>query len=216
MDIATRDATEADAEFVAWVQLAAARSHVEIGFWDLVFNDKPDDAEILRNMVGVVAARARSFSHWSGFRIAEVDGVPAAGLSGYEPAKVTDEVMGEALLEAATTLNWAPEVLGNFGERAAPFLECIEPAPADHWVVEWVATKAEFRGKGLVKRLLHEMLERGRERGFRHAQISVLLGNTPAERAYEGIGFRTFDDKTSPAFEAAMGAAGLRRMRMDL
>ena len=142
--------------------------------------------------------------------------VAAAGLSGYEPAEATDDLMIQAFMEAAERRKWSPALLADLGDRIAPFLTCVEPAPEDHWVVEWVATLPEYRGRGLVKRLLEEMLDRGRTRGFARAQISVLIGNTAAERAYQGVGFRKFDDRTHPAFESAIGEPGLRRMRMNL
>ena len=42
--------------------------------------------------------------------------------------------------------------------------------------------------------LLEEILAAGRRRGHRQAQISILIGNTPAERAYEQVGFRKADE----------------------
>lgn len=214
MKITTRDATEEDASFVAWVQLAAARGHVARGFWDLVLDG--DEDTLVSEIAAVATAEARSFAHWSRFRIAEVDGIAAAGLSGYEPAEATDDLMIQAFMEAAERRKWSPALLADLSDRIAPFLTCVEPAPEDHWVVEWVATLPEYRGRGLVKRLLEEMLDRGRTRGFARAQISVLIGNTAAERAYQGVGFRKFDDRTHPAFESAIGEPGLRRMRMNL
>ena len=82
----------------------------------------------------------------------------------------------------------------------------------DAWVIEWVATRPEYRGKGLVHALLHDILDPGRERGHAQAQIAVLIGNTPAQRAYEGVGFRVADEKTHPDFERAVGSPGIRRL----
>ena len=98
------------------------------------------------------------------------------------------------------------------GVRIAPFLTCIPDTAEDAWIVEWVATRPEYRGKGLVRALLHEILDRGRERGHAQAQIAVLIGNTPAQRAYEGVGFRVADEKTHPDFERAVGSPGIRRL----
>jgi ribosomal protein S18 acetylase RimI-like enzyme len=214
MNITTRDACEDDAEFIAWVQLIAARSHLPLGFWDLLF-DGSDDQK-LAELAAVVGAPAGSFCHWSGFRIAEVDGVAAAGLSGYAPAIATDDELIMAFAQAGEKRGWPDELLATIGERLAPFLTCVQSTPDDHWVVEWVATREAFRGRGLVRRLLKEMLERGQERGFQRAQIMVVIGNDPAQRAYESLGFRIHDDKTNEKFQAALGSPGLRRLRMDL
>ncbi|MFP6662728.1 MAG: GNAT family N-acetyltransferase [Deltaproteobacteria bacterium] len=214
MEITTRDAREDDAEFIAWVQLIAARSHLPIGFWDLLFSG--DDDQRIAELAAVVRAPALSFCHWSRFRIAEVDGVAAAGLSGYEPAIATDDDLIMALTQAGEARHWSDDFLGTLGERSLPVLTCVESTPEDHWVVEWVATREAYRGRGLVRRLLTEMLERGQERGFQKAQISVMIGNDPAQRAYESVGFRPHDDKTSDEFQTAIGSPGLRRLRMDL
>jgi hypothetical protein len=60
--------------------------------------------------------------------------------------------------------------------------------------------------------LLETILDAGRARGFTKFQIGVLIGNTPAQRAYEGVGFSVVDEKTDPAFEATFGTPGIRRM----
>jgi len=83
-------------------------------------------------------------------------------------------------------------------------------------VVEWVAARPEARGKGVAQRLLDLLLERGRSLGYEQAQISCLLGNTPAKRCYERTGFRVVDEKRHPDFEAIFGAPGTARMLRGL
>ena len=77
------------------------------------------------------------------------------------------------------------------------------------WVVENVATVPDFRRMGIVSRLLDEMVKRGRSRGHELAQISYLIGNSPALRAYEKAGFKLVNEKRHPDFEAAMGCPGV-------
>lgn len=60
----------------------------------------------------------------------------------------------------------------------------------DHWIVEYVATKPEFRKKGLCHRSLLEILQRGRQRGFKRAQVTPYVENAASIKAYEKIGFR--------------------------
>ena len=55
-----------------------------------------------------------------------------------------------------------------------------------------------------------------RAAGFKRAQISFFMGNTPAERAYSKSGFVFAEEKTAPDFEAALGIAGIRRFARDL
>jgi ribosomal protein S18 acetylase RimI-like enzyme len=211
MSTTIRPATEDDAPFIAWVQQEASRSHLPYGFWDLAFFG-PDEWR-LPLLERIVRAQARSFCHWSGFLVAEVDGKPAAGLSGYENPSVTaGELLFAAMDEAFRGVGWTEAQAGAMQERIVPFLTCIPEAADDDWVVEWVATRPEHRGKGLVKALLGEVLARGAERGHAQSQIAVLIGNTAAQRAYESAGFRVVDEKTSPSFEATFGTPGIRRM----
>lgn len=211
MSITIRPATEADAAFVAWVQQEAARSHLPYGFWDLAFLG-PDEWR-LAMIERIVRAEARSFCHWSKFLVAEVDGEPAAGLSAYEKPSVTaGELLFAAMGEAFRAVGWTDLQAGALHERILPFLTCVPEAAEEDWVVEWVATKPAHRGKGIMKKLLQAILARGAERGHGQSQIAVLIGNTAAQRAYEGVGFRVVDEKTSAPFEATFGIPGIRRM----
>jgi translation initiation factor 4G len=84
------------------------------------------------------------------------------------------------------------------------------------WTIENVATKPEFRGRGIAAALIRHMLDGMGESGPKRAQISFLIGNEPAERCYRSCGFVFAEDKTAKEFEAAMGVPGLRRMARDL
>lgn len=212
MPYTIRPAVADDAPFVAWVQQEASRSHMPYGFWDLAIPG-PDEYR-LRLVERIARAKAKSFSHWSGFLIAEVDGEPAAGLSAYDDAQAaTGERFFQALFEGLGAEGWNEARLGGLQQRLMPFLTCAPEQPDDTWIVEWVATKPAHRGKGLTKALLHAILAAGRERGHTQFQIGLLIGNTPAQRAYEGVGFTTVDEKRDPAFEAAIGVPGIRRMQ---
>jgi ribosomal protein S18 acetylase RimI-like enzyme len=84
------------------------------------------------------------------------------------------------------------------------------------WVVEHVGTRPEFRQRGLVQRLMHEMLERGRQRGAETSDIGVLIGNEPAQRAYEKMGFTVAQEVRDADFEAVYGSPGARMLRRRL
>ena len=71
--------------FLAWVMLAAARSHLERGVWDLFVDG--DEAACLRYLEALATTETRHLFHWSNFIVAEVDGEPAAGLCGYFDAE---------------------------------------------------------------------------------------------------------------------------------
>jgi len=206
-----RPATLDDVPFLAWVQQEASRSHLPFGFWDLAIPGP--DAYRLRIIERICRSSAKSFAHWSRFLVAEVDGEPAAALSAYDEAPVASgERFVQAVSEGLQAEGWNEARMGALMQRLGPFLTCAPEQPDGTWIVEWVATRRAHRGQGLTKRLLHAILAQGLERGHTRFQIGVLVGNTPAQRAYEGVGFRVVEEKTDPAFEATFGTPGIRRL----
>ncbi|HZC44953.1 MAG TPA: hypothetical protein VE243_00675, partial [Candidatus Acidoferrum sp.] len=59
-------------------------------------------------------------------------------------------------------------------------------------------------------------LEIDRRKGRKVGQISVLIGNDPAQKAYEKAGFKVADEKRHPEFQRAVGEPGMRRLLQDL
>jgi ribosomal protein S18 acetylase RimI-like enzyme len=84
------------------------------------------------------------------------------------------------------------------------------------WIVEHVATRPEYRRRGLVDALLGDIFERGRSLGFSRSQIGVYIGNDAARAAYIKSGFLFSDEKRSAACEAAMGFPGIERLLREL
>jgi len=79
-----------------------------------------------------------------------------------------------------------------------------------------VATLPEFRRRGLTDRLLAEILDKGRRRGATTADVGVLIGNDPAQRAYEKAGFEVIGEKRHPEFEAVYKSPGIRSLTQAL
>src|SRR5258706_961097 len=73
-----RRALPQDADFVAWIILAAQRGHLPRGWFDIALN-RPE-AECLAFVARIALARTVSWWHTSQFLIAEVEGSPAAAL----------------------------------------------------------------------------------------------------------------------------------------
>ena len=200
------------ARFVAWVTLAAFRSHLPLGMWDYMFGGSDED--LLDYLEVLTMTEQRHWVHHSLFSIAEVEGTPAAGLSGFFEETQGGDGLPLAIQEAneKTGRIADPERLG----RAMTIRNIVMQHEPGAWVVESVATHPEFRRRGLVDLLMAEMLERGRERGATTADIGVFIGNDPAQRAYEKHGFRVVDEKRDAAFEAIYGTPGARMMRRGL
>lgn len=202
------------ARFIAWVVLTAFRSQLGRGLWDFFIDE--DEARCLRYLEALATTDTSHWAHHSNFLVAEVDGRPAAALCGY-----FDEEHGMHALQKAAPE--ADERLGRPREETAAGLRRIAPifyVMPDHdpgaWIVENVATHPDHRRRGLVDALLTAILERGRKRGATHADIGVMIGNAPAQRAYEKAGFRVTGEKRNPDFESVWGCPGIRALSRDL
>lgn len=214
MNVSTRAATADDAPFLAWVMQEAARSHLEKGIWDVNFPG--EDAPRLAILAAIATSQHVHFAHFERFRVLEVDGEPACGLATYENSRHGIQHLHLGLAEALSRRGWSPEEILALAGRSASFDAIGYPNEDGLWIIEWVATRPEFRGRALVRRLLSEALESGREQGFRRAQIGYLLGNLRAKNAYEGVGFRQVAEHCHPDFERDYGVPGVARMQRDL
>src|SRR5262249_49405729 len=210
MGIQIRTATADDADFLAWVMLAASRSHLKRGIWDISLNrDQEGCLSFLRELT---RTETRSWGHYSCFIVAEVDGQAAAALCGYDPVQTDAGALAGAIGEAAKQVGWCDDEVAAIWERFEPVGTCISDDAEGAWIIENVATLPSYRRRGLVNRLLEDKLETGRARGHRLAQISILIGNTPAQRAYEKAGFLPDKEKRHPDFEAGVGRARTQKV----
>lgn len=183
------------------------------GIWEVVL-DQPED-ECLRFLELLTITSTPHLFHHSCYVIAEDEAGPVSGLGGYDG----DTLGYPRLLESL------PEVYGKPGvvptkEMAAGkpprITSCIPPSVKGAWVIDSVATRPAFRRQGIVDRLLENVLDAGRRKGYRQAQISIYIGNTPAQRAYEKHGFKLLDEWPDPYFEKEIGSPGMARLICDL
>ena len=214
MSAKIRRATRSDADFLAWVMLASSRSHLSRGAWDLVVG--VDDAGCLDYLKRLAVADPRSLCHYDSFLVAEVDGRPAAGLCTFKPGDGGWAVVDQAMSNVQRDLGWTDANLAGSQQRLAPMLACMPPEAGADWVIEFVATLPEYRRRGLVDGLMREAIGQGVECGCSLAQIMILIGNDPAQAAYEKVGFAVHDDHGSAELDAAIGSRGFRRLLRKL
>ena len=114
-------------------------------------------------------------------------------------------------------LGWSDADLAAAGARVAPFLTCVtEPAP-ERWAVEWVATRPEFRRRGLVHELLLAVMDDRTPRGFRQSQILVLIGNTRGAVRLRGEpGYEVVGEKRHPEFARVVECPGIVQLMRTL
>lgn len=213
MKIQIRPARPEDAEFLAWLILTAGRAHVTRGIWEVIIGGTEQDSlEFLRLLAQTTTPH---MFHYTCYLIAEADGIPAAGLGGYDPRVSGYEALYRAMPEVLKKLGHSgPDPEAN--KRAERVLCCIPEDAEGAWIIDSVATLPAYRRKGLVDRLLVTILEKGRREGFQKAQISIYIGNQPAQLAYEKHGFKIVDEKRHPHFETEIGSPGMARMMKNL
>ncbi len=179
LDVSIIDAREEHVPFIAWVQLTAFRSHLPKGMWDFFVGGSEEDT--LRFLEALATTETKHWCRYQGFIIAEVSGTPAAAMTGYFEAESSFD---KGVAEACRAIGMAQDDI-NAGWTRAGTIALVNTAHAPgSWITENVATKPEFRRRGLVDRLLAEMMERGRSRGATIAEIGVFIGNDNAQRAY--------------------------------
>lgn len=213
MNIQIRTARPDDAPFLARVMLISGRAHVQRGIWEVILGGTEE--ECLTFLQQLTISKTPHLFHHSCFLIAEVDGRPVAALGGYDPKVLGYPALRRAVVEVSQKMGFSGADEGAM-KRSERVLCCIPDEVAGAWIIDSVATVPEFRRKGIVDKLLEEILEKGRKQGFRLAQINMYIGNFPAQRAYEKHGFKVIDEKRHPDFEAEIGSPGMMRLLRDL
>jgi translation initiation factor 4G len=208
-DVTLRDANTSDVDFLAWVMLAASRSHLERGVWEYL-NDHTGE-QTLDFLRRIAVTDTVHLFHHSLFLIAEVDGEPAAAMCAYDPATQGFEAYGTEFAALAPELGIHlddPEYARRGGVMMSGFvLDHLGPE-GPRYVIENVATVPKFRRRGLVDRLIRELLDRARQRDYAAAQIGVFIGNEPARAAYLKAGFDSVAEQRSPGWDAEIGCPG--------
>jgi len=214
MNIDIRSANPEDAPFLAWVMLAASRSHLRYGVWEHYIGGTEQDCLSFLSLIATT--QKPHLFHSSTFIVAEMNGQKVGALSGYDPKVLGMRAFVQSLPEVFQKLHWTMDEQRAAAERYLPWMTCIPDNTEGAWIVESVAALPEYRRQGVVSRLLDEVLERGRRSGYKCAQIGVLINNTPARRAYEKSGFKFDSEKRNPSFEATFGTPGISKLLLDL
>jgi translation initiation factor 4G len=214
MELRIVDARPEHASFLAWVMLTAHRSHLERGLWDFMIEGS--DAERLHFLEALATTSHPHWCHYSTFIIAEVDGQPASALCGYFEAEHGMSALLYAVSEANQAVGRTEEDIAAGWQRGGSIIKVAPEHVEGAWIVENVATLPELRRRGLTDRLLMEVLDKGRGRGATIADVGVLIGNDPAQRAYEKAGFAVIGEKRHPEFEAVYKCPGIRSLSQPL
>jgi ribosomal protein S18 acetylase RimI-like enzyme len=213
MNLKIRNANMNDAPFLAWLILTAGRAHVKRGIWEVILNAPETDCLYFLELLAITDTP--HLFHHSCYLIAETEAGPVSGLGGYDPDTLGYPRLMEALNEVYEKRSNLPKKELVAGEPPR-ITTCIPPSVEGAWVIDSVATLPAFRRKGIADRLLDSILDVGRKKGYRRAQISIYIGNIPAQRAYEKHGFRLLDEWRDPYFEKEIGSPGMARLICDI
>jgi ribosomal protein S18 acetylase RimI-like enzyme len=175
MTVSIRCAQAEDSRFLAWVMLAASRAHLHRGVWDLLIG--ADEAGCLDYLQRLAVAEPRSLCHYESFLVAEVDGQPSGALCGFEIRTGGWATVGQAMAKVQRDLGWTEADVANSQKRVAPIWACFLPDVGADWGIENVASRPEYRRRGLANTLLDQALREGRQRGCTLAQITMTQHN---------------------------------------
>ena len=214
MDINVRPARPEDASLIGWVMLASGRSHLERGIWDIIIS-QPED-ECLTFLELLTLDGSRHMCYYTEFLVAEVDGKPVAALEGFDPASNGLWTIMEHAARVANKMGLTEKDMAAGQQGLVAYMTCYPDFAEGAWVIEHVATLPEYRHMGVISKLLEAILNKGRQQGFRLAQVDCYIGNTPAELAYKKAGFKYHDEKRHPDFEREIGCPGIARFLCDI
>lgn len=210
MGALVRPAVPEDAREVAQLMYLAGKSHVETSIYDLMFPG--DMEERLARLAALFTARTRSWYHYSHYLVCEEGGRVAGCLCGFNESESGGTLLRDAFIETGTDRAEGKAM----NARMQPFHRVNPVHYEDSWVIEHVAVFSEFRGRGIVTTLLRDILDRGREREYGCSELNMLIGNTPARRAYEKAGFIAVEEHTDEEFMRIFTTPGMLRMYREL
>jgi len=214
MRVEIRQGRHEDVDFLAWVMLSASRAHLARGIWDLIIGGR--EATCLDYLRRLAVAEPRSLCHCESFLVADVDGHPAAALSGYDMKAGGWALVGEAMANVQRDLGWTDADAAASRQRVGPVWACFLPDIGADWGIENVATSPGHRRQGLIKALLSSALREAVGHRNKLVQIITYIGNDEACSAYQHSGFRVRDEKRCIGFEALLGSPGFMRFVRDL
>ncbi|PHR57076.1 MAG: acyl-CoA acyltransferase [Arcobacter sp.] len=193
-----RTAKVEDAKFISWAILESSRAGKKHGLFDLIFAPSKD---IVKSLMKLVSHETKTICHYSNFLIAEIDGKPAGALCGYDGYKISWENMSEALESMGCQ--------GDYKERISSFLMCEPIVEKNTIMLNFMITKEEFRGLGVIKALVKKVLLTARLKGFRKAQTDIEIGSIGTQLAYEKMGFTKKEEKKSDYYAQEFGREGI-------
>jgi ribosomal protein S18 acetylase RimI-like enzyme len=205
-----RPAQPEDVEAAAQLLYISERAVAQASVYDFIFPGSMK--ERLEKIAWLYLNGYETVNYYERYKVAEIDGEVASILctSVSEDDKLGHwfnalRRMGFSRLEFAAML-W----------RIRFYWKVDIRFPDNILIIGNVATFPRFRRQGTAKVLLEDALAQARREGYDEIQLSVMIGNDAAQEAYEKMGFKVLQTKTSPALEKKLGCTGYHRMSLKL
>lgn len=182
-NITIRPATADDAPLVAKVVLMALHY---------------DESHPLYDVFKELAGRTDAQYSYCNALIAEVDGVPAGAIVGYDGGRLYE------LREPLQTI---------MRERQGRELEIEDETSAGEFYLDSLAVLPQFRGMGIGGKLLASARDRAFDAGFDKVGLLVDFTNPRAEKLYTSLGFRRVNATKFLGLDMWHMQAGRKRTR---
>jgi GNAT superfamily N-acetyltransferase len=165
---------------------------------------------------GVLRLPNRARCHYEAFLVVDVDGELGAGLCGFQFRTGGWATVAAAMTKVQHEPGWTESDVAASHKRVAPIWACLLPDIGADWGIENIATKPQYRHRGLASLLLNEIVREGRKRGCKLAQITTLVGHGAAERVYKKAGFKVSDEKRCSEMASVLNTPGFVRFTREL
>ena len=165
--ITIRPATKEDADLISRIVIMALGAE--------------PDTHPLREIFKELASREVAQYSYHNVLVAEMNGIAAGALVGYDGARLYE--LRAPLLEM---------VAEKFGE---PF-NIEDEAQPDEFYLDSLTVLPEYRGNGIGRQLIESMCDKAFSAGYERVGLLVDWENPSAEKLYRSIGFRRINPTT--------------------
>jgi FAD/FMN-containing dehydrogenase/ribosomal protein S18 acetylase RimI-like enzyme/SAM-dependent methyltransferase len=147
-------------------------------------------------------------------RVMLADGEVAGVVLGYDRKELSGEELRGALntFRATPASRW-PHLLGSVGRALSGY---VPPPSPDAFYINNIAVDGSKRGMGLGGKLLQQVVESSRAKGYRCIELDVTAPNEGAIAFYRKHGFRSISESGTDKHESRYGLPKLVRMRRVL
>lgn len=211
-----RPATREDLPFIAWCNYESSSPYPGFCYWDPLLEGF--NTPTMTFIHALFEADALAYGKVEDFFILEEAGKPLGGASGFVmSAEDFRPLHLHRMADVAHRLGWSPATLETFLTRYQSVWrdpQDVTIAASAPWTIECVAVIPEARGRGIGRQLLGAIIQAGKAHGHSHVGIAVTIGNEPAQKLYEGLGFKPYVTYWAAYFEEQFPGTAKYRMAL--